>query len=215
MFDFFSSASTSRSFLPYYYSILIISFVVIIAVRSPAVMTTRRISSDEAVYISNRTRHDGIITSRARNGSYNVVEKDFGDHKVIYHIPLEYGDDYDVSQLEDIPIDDGFSGRNSPKLTRRRIIQEYDDVDYDNDTEYVEEVPVLAPRRRVYYSPRRRRDPPIIRKVYRTRSPVETVEYIYEDDSSDFYDYRPPPPPAEQVEYVIEERLPAKQIVRV
>lgn len=217
-FDFFFSswsASATRSFLPYYYySLLIISFVVIIAVRSPAVMTTRRFSSDESIYKSNRTRHDGSITNRRRNGSYNIVEKEYDDHKVIYHIPIEYGDDYDISQLEDISIDDEFSQRNSPKLTRRRIIQQYEDVEYDDEREYVEEIPVYTPRRRVYYSPRRRRDPPIIRKVYRTRSPIETVEYIYEDDSSDFYDYRPQP--VEQVEYVIEERLPpTKQIVRL
>lgn len=162
---------------------------------------------------THRTRHDGVITSKTRNGSYNIVEKDFGDHRVVYHIPIEYGDDYDVSQFDDMPINDhDVRGNSSPKLTRRRIIQQYEDVDYD-DYEYVEEIPVVSPRRRrrIYYSPRPREDPPVIRKIYRPRSPAETVEYIYEDDSSDFYEYRPQP--VEQVEYVIEERQP-KPIVR-
>lgn len=161
---------------------------------------------------THRTRHDGVLTNRTRNGSYNIVEKQFDDHKVIYHIPIEYGDDYDVSEFDHMPIDDQDYRRNpSPKLTRRRIIQQYDDVDYD-DYEYGEEAPVLTPRRRrIYYSPRSRPEPPIIRKTYRSRSPVETVEYIYDDDSSDYYEYRPQP--VEKIEYVLEERQP-KQIVR-
>jgi hypothetical protein len=192
-------------------------------------MTTSRrpfdyYETDELVYKNNTPRmipqrnysypvsnHEGVITSKTRDGTYNVVEKDFGDHKVIYHIPIEYGDDYDVSQLEDISITDEQTSRNSPKLVRRRIIEQYNDYDYDNDIEYVEEVPVLTPRRRVYDSSRRPRDVQVIERIYEPIPPVETVEYIYEDDYGDRYERRPDN--HEEVEYIVQERVP-KQVVR-
>lgn len=180
-------------------------------------------ASDEFVYKNNTSKmipqknssqtisnHDGVITTKTRSGTYNVVEKDFGDHKVIYHIPIEYGDDYDVSQLEDISITEEPITRNSPKLVRRRIVEQYHDS--DNDYEYVEEVPVLSPRRRVYQSPRRQSETQVIERIYEPIPPVQTVEYIYEDDYGDQYNYRPDN--HEEVEYIVQERVP-KEIVRL
>jgi hypothetical protein len=196
-------------------------------------MTTGRIppeyyTSDEFSYRNNKTRiiprqnysygssnNAGVITSKTKSGTYNIIEKDFGTHRVIYHVPIEYGDDYDVSQLEDIPITEEEQPQqtiNSPRLVRRRIYQQYDDSDYNDDYEYVEEVPIVTPRRRVYISPRPQRDTQIVETIYETRSPKKTVEYIYEDDRSDVYDYRPEN--EEEVEYVVRERAP-KQIVRL
>ncbi|CAF3830672.1 unnamed protein product [Rotaria sordida] len=172
-------------------------------------------TSDEFEYRSNK---NGIITNKTRKGSYNIVEKDYGDHKIIYHIPVEYGDDYDISELEDMPTAEEEQPqqqqqqRNSPKLVRRRTIHQYADVGYDNDYEYVEEIPSVAPRQRMYISPRRQRDPQFVDRIYETQPASETVEYVYEDDYPDDYDYRPEN--EEQVEYVVRERVP-KQTVRL
>jgi hypothetical protein len=193
-------------------------------------MTTNRIpsdyyTSDEFIYRNNKIRtiphenyshvlsnNTGVITNKTKNGSYNIVEKDFGDYKVIYHIPIEYGDDYDISQLEDIPIVPEQQSNDSPRLVRRRIYQQYNDVDYDNDYEYVEEIPVVSPRRRVYVSPRRQEDREVVQRIYEQRPPpTQTVEYIYEDDHSDPYAHRQE---NEEVEYIVRERVP-KQIVRL
>jgi hypothetical protein len=196
-------------------------------------MTAHRIPNnyyapDEFSYGNNtkrvipRNNHNtGIITSRTKSGSYNIVEKDFGDHKVIYHIPVEYGDDYDISQLEETPtIEDRQQhqqGYSSPRLVRRRIYQEYDNVDYDDEYEYVEEIPISSPRRRVYVSPRRQtRDVQVIRRIYEpqpvVQPVVETVEYIYEDEYPDVYNNIREK--EEEVEYVVRERVP-KQTVRL
>ena len=173
---------------------------------------------EEVVYKPNSSRvvplrnshHDTVITTRAREGSYNVVEKDFGDHKVVYHIPIEYGDDYDVSQLEDISIVEEPTGRTSPKLVRRRIIEQYPDYD-NNDIEYVEEVPVVSSRRQIYPSPRRQPETQVIERIYEPIPPPPTVEYIYEDDYGEQYNYRPDN--VEEVEYVVRERAP-REVVR-
>lgn len=156
------------------------------------------------------SHNGGVITSKRRDGTYNVVEKDFGEHKVIYHIPIEYGEDFDVSQLEDIPIHDEETNNSSP-LVRRRVIQEYDDR---NDYEYVEEVPIArSPRRHVYLPPKRQSETEIVERVYQRQSPRKTVEYVYEDDRSDRYEYRSDDDEEEIVEYVVREPKP-KQIVR-
>jgi hypothetical protein len=194
-------------------------------------MTTGRIVSeyytpDEFTSKNNKTRiiprqnyshavsnNTGVITSKTRNGSYNIIEKDFGDYKVIYHVPIEYGDDYDVSQLEDIPAVEE-QRQQTPKLVRRRIYQQYNDIDYDDDYGYIEEIPVVSPRRHVYVSSRRPRDTQVVKTIYetRSRSPTEIIEYVYEDDYEDGYDYKPDN--QEQVEYVVRERVP-KQTVRL
>jgi hypothetical protein len=104
-------------------------------------------------------------------GTYNVIEKDFGDHKVIYHVPFEYGDNFDISQLEDIPpVNQQPQSYNQPILVQRRIIQHYNDFDDTDRYEYVEEIP--ASKRRVYVSAHRPGSPEIVTKrVYETEPP--------------------------------------------
>jgi hypothetical protein len=212
--------------LSFFSPILLFSFVNFINVRSPAVMTTSRkphddyYTSDQFTYRNNQTTHqnhlhddsnqDGVITRKSKNGNYNIVEKDFGDRKVIYHIPIEYGENYDISQLEDIPTGEQQRSTNSPKLVRRRIYQQYNDDDYNNDYEYVEEIPIVTPMRHVYVSPRQQRDVQVVERIYESRLPIKTVEYIYQDDHQDVYEYRPEH--EQEVEYVVRERIP-KQIV--
>ncbi|CAF2496950.1 unnamed protein product [Rotaria sp. Silwood2] len=177
-------------------------------------MTTSRIpsdyyTSDEFTYRNNK---NGVITNKTRNGSYNIVEKDYGDHKVIYHIPIEYGDDYDISELENMSTveeEQSQQKHNSPKLIRRRIIHQYSDFDNDNDYEYVEEVPTITPRNRIYVSPRRQRDTQVVKHIYQPPPASETIEYVYEDDYPDDYDYRLEN--EEQVEYIVRDRVPQQR----
>ncbi|CAF3351790.1 unnamed protein product [Rotaria sp. Silwood1] len=182
-------------------------------------MTTSRIpsdyyASDEFTYKNNT---HGVITNKTRKGSYNIVEKDYGDHKVIYHIPIEYGDDYDISELENMPTvaqeqpppPPPQQQRSSPKLIRRRIIHQYRDFDNDNDYDYVEEMPMVPPREHVYFSPRRQRDIQVVDRTYQAHPAPETIEYVYEDDYSDDLDYIPEN--EEPVEYVVRERVPRQR----
>jgi hypothetical protein len=198
-------------------------------------MTTSRLppnyyTSDEFTYGNNTNRfipHEndshvspnnrGVITQTKNDGSYNIIEKDFGDHKVIYHIPVEYGDNFDISALEDIPPVDEQQQQpqprqqqlnNSPRLVRRRIIQQYNDFDATDDYEYVEEIP--APRR-VYDSSRRSNDASNrTRVVYELQPPPppvpQTIEYVYDDDNTYFLDTRPQI--EEEVEYLVREPEP-------
>ena len=211
----------------------IISFLVLIAIRSPDVMTTSRIlpeyyTSDEFAYDDNAERDvqqntypndvsnhiNGVITNKTRSGSYNIVEKDYDDHKVIYHIPIEYGDDYDLSELENMPTveeeeEEQQQRLYSPKLVRRRIYRLYpNDDDVNDDYEYVEEVPITAPIRRVYVSPRQPRTTKVVEQIYEPQPVTETVEYIYDND------YDPRRENEEEVEYVVRERAP-NQTVRL
>ena len=187
--------------------------------RSSFVMTTIRLSpsdlhypSDEFYYTTHRTSprkiysypipsEEGVVVSKRRSGTYNIVEKDFGEHRVVYHIPIEYGDHFDVTQLEDIPIfeEQKIQKKQSPQLVRRRIIQQYQNYDYDdeNDVEYVEEVPVSTSRKHVF--------------VPAKHSPRKTVEYVYEEDQSDPYEYQIDDQP-EQVEYIVKERKPKQTV---
>jgi hypothetical protein len=210
---------------------LIISFVVIILLRSLAVMTTSRLppnyyTSDEFTYENNNNNTTrfvpqenyshiiensrGVITSKTRDGTYNVVEKDFGDHKVIYHVPIEYGDDYDISILDDIPSDDQLKRlvQDSPRLVRRRIIEPYNDFDDTDDYEYVEEI--TAPRR-VFVSPRRSRDTQVVTRVYESEPPTQTVQHVYEDNYADDHDYRIQT--EEEVEYIVRDRTPKPVVI--
>ncbi|CAF3326715.1 unnamed protein product [Rotaria socialis] len=183
-------------------------------------MTTSRIPSD--YYASDEftpanNRH-GVVTNKTRKGSYNLVEKDYGDHKVIYHVPVEYGDDYDISQLEDMPTvaEEDEEQRpqqlqsNAPKLIHRRIYHQYGDLDDndndDDDDEYVEEQVIVRPRRRTYASPRRQRNIRIVDRIYEAQQPTEKIEYIIDNDYSDNYDNRPES--QEEVEYVVRQRVP-------
>lgn len=172
-------------------------------------------ASDQFTHTSNK---NGIITDKIRKGSYNIVEKDYGDHKIIYHIPIEYGDDYDISQLEDMPAigeeDDEEQQQprrhNEPKLIHRRVYHQYEDFDHDND-DYVEEVAIVKPRRRVFVSPRRHGKTQVVDRIYEASPTREKVEYVIEDDYLDDSDNIPE---NEEVEYVVRRRVP-KQKVRI
>ena len=166
------------------------------------------------------TNQPGVVIKKSRSGSYNVIEKDYGDHKRIYHVPIEYGENYDLSQLDEPaalppPVFEEKSQKNSPRLIRRRIYQEYeddDDDDEDDDYGYVEEVPMVSSRR-VHVTPRRlNKETEIIERVYEPNPPARTVEYIYEDDRSNIYEYQPER--QEKVEYVVREPAP-KPVVRL
>ena len=160
------------------------------------------------------TNQPGVVTRRGRSGNYNVIEKDFGDHKRIYHVPIEYGSKYDLSQLDEpappMAVDDK-SNKDSPRLIRRRIYQEYDDDDEDDDDDdddygYVEEVPMISSRR-VRVTPRRpTKETEIIERVYSPTPSNRKVEYVYEDDRSNVYQYRPQT--QDNVEYVLREPAP-------
>jgi len=159
----------------------------------------------------NNSYNTGIITNRTKNESYKIVEKDFGDGKVIYYIPLEYGDDFDISQLGNKPKPDEEQVYNSPKLVRRRTIQQYSDIEYDNDyREYVEEVPIVTSCRHVYILPRKQRNTQVIEKIYESQLPAEIVEDTYKKNYPDIFDYRAK---NEETGYVVRENVP-KQIVR-
>ena len=140
-------------------------------------MTTNSFASD---YHQNRNRHNrwkdlssvvsdntGRTTHRTRNGPYNIIEKDFGDHKVLYYVPSSYGSDYDLSQL-----DEKQPRYYSPTRVRRR--RYYRSVDNDDDDS------ILSSRRDMYLSPRR---PPVIQRIYYDRTPrSRIVDYIYAHD---------------------------------
>ena len=163
-------------------------------------------------YLFTDPNSKGVITKKSRSGSYNVIEKDFGDHKRIYHVPVEYGDNYDISQLDEPPIIEPVVQKPSPQLVRRRIYHQYEEpVNY----EYVE-IPSPSPpppppvtTRHVYVSP-----PPAPRPVREEvgEEIIETVpvnrkvRYIYEDDYANAYEYRPVN--EEVVEYVVREPAP-------
>ncbi|CAF1150154.1 unnamed protein product [Adineta ricciae] len=136
----------------------------------------------------------------SKNGTYNIVSKDYGDHQVNYYIPREYGDEFGIQQLEEMSLVNDQPYRNSAGYIPRRMYQPYDEYDPNNGVEYVEEVPMMmTPRTMVNVSPRRQRQPQVIREVYEPTLPIptETVEYVYET--------QPPPIIEEETEYIIEQ----------
>jgi hypothetical protein len=141
----------------------------------------------------------GQITNRTKNGPYNITEKDFGDHKVVYYIPSSYEDNYDLSQLDEEPFYQQQQKYYSPPVVRRRYYHSYDD-----DDDYVEQLPIISPRRHMYVSPR---GPQVIKRIYYqppSPPPLETIEYIYEDD------YRPKN--EEIIEYIVRDRTPRQRV---
>lgn len=174
--------------------------------------TNRDVPRDNYAY--NNPHEQGVITKKTRSGSYNVIEKDFGDHKRIYHVPIEYGDNYDLSQLDEPTVVEE-TRKPSPRLVRRRIYHQYDDYPEPVDYEYVEVPPAVPPpvtTRTVYVSPRRAsRDTEVVEEIIETVPANRKVHYIYEDDNANAYEYRPVDD--EVVEYVIREPAP-KTIVR-
>jgi len=145
----------------------------------------------------------GKITNRTKNGPYNITEKDFGDHKVVYYIPSSYEDNYDLSQLDEEPFYREPQKHYSPTVVRRRYHHLYNNNDDDND---VEQLPMISPRGHMYITPRR---PQVIKRIYYqppspSPPPSETIQYIYEDD------YRPKN--EEIVEYIVRDRPPRQRV---
>lgn len=184
----------------------------VIADYLPPPNANQRVYATRDIYADPHQR--GVITKKSRSGSYNVIEKDFGDHKRIYHIPIEYGDNYDLSLLDEPTVVEE-TRRTSPQLVRRRIYHQYAPTPEPVEVEYVE-VPSPPPppppvnSRRVYVSPRR--EPEVIEEVIETVPVTRKVRYVYEDDYANSYDYRPVD--EQVVEYVVREPAP-KTIVRV
>ncbi|UJR24850.1 hypothetical protein I4U23_006219 [Adineta vaga] len=144
------------------------------------------------------------VVGTSKNGTYNIVSKDYGDHKVNYYIPKEYGDEYGISQLEDMSIVNDQPLRNPSGLVQRRMYPSYDEYDQDNAFEYVEDVPMMTPRTVVNISQGRHPGSQVITEVYEpSLVPTETVEYVYET--------QPPPIIEEQIEYVVEEPVYVEQ----
>jgi hypothetical protein len=146
----------------------------------------------------------GQITKRTKHGPYTVIEKDFGDHKLLYYVPSSYANDYDLSQLDEEPVYQEQQKYYPPIVVRRRYYQSYD----NDDDDYIEEAPIISPRRHVYVSPRRR--PQVIKRIYYEPSPTpppppsQRIEYIYEDD------YRPKN--EEFIEYIVRDRAPKQRV---
>jgi len=190
-------------------------------------MTTNSVRDDygyeESVYENDSTRnvpydnHSDVRpndynngTRTSKNGTYNIVPKDYGDHKVNYYIPRGYDDENVVSQFEDMSIVEEQQQQQQqqqpirgPSVARGPAYQQYDNNNNNTQVEYLGEAPVIAPRTVVHVSPARHRDTQIITEIY--QPPRERIEYIYEAQ---------PRPEIEEVEYIIEERAP-EPIVRL
>ncbi|CAF1630683.1 unnamed protein product [Rotaria magnacalcarata] len=140
--------------------------------------------------LSNKKRS---ILSRKNKRQYNIIEKDIDNHKVYYYVPVEYGNNYDLSQLDEEPIDEVRKRSYSPRLVRRRNFESYDD-------NYPEKLPMISSRPHNYVSPRR---PHVIQRTYYEPSPSQTSEYINENDHR--------PRNEELYEYVVRERMPRQR----
>jgi hypothetical protein len=171
-------------------------------------------------YVFSNPNEKGVITKKSRSGSYNVIEKDFGDHKRVYHVPIEYGDNFDLSQLDEPPVVELQNPNSSPRLVQRRIYEDYGSAERERGRErerdiaygYVKEVPVTATQR-VYVPPKRpSRETEVIERVYEAVPVNSTVEYVYEDDRANVYELRPEK--EKKVEYVVRETVP-QPIVKV
>ena len=155
---------------------------------------TNQKSRDYEQSIPNNT---GSITNRSKTGPYNVTEKDFGDHKVLYFIPSTYEDDYDLSQLDEKPFYQEQRTYSPRPVVRRRYYQSSD----DEDEQYMEELPSISPRRYRYIPSDR---PQVIKRIYYEPSPPATqiTDYIFEED------YRPKN--EEVIEYIVQSRAPKR-----
>ncbi|CAF0802667.1 unnamed protein product [Didymodactylos carnosus] len=86
-------------------------------------------------------------------GDYRIVEKEYADRKVIYHIPIEYGDEYDLNDDDDETTFEQSGGsflqpqptrvhkqHQTQLRTKRQTYNNYADVDqnhyYEDDDPY-------------------------------------------------------------------------------
>ncbi|CAF4617945.1 unnamed protein product, partial [Didymodactylos carnosus] len=68
------------------------------------------------------------LTPRINNDDdYEVVEKDYVDRKVIYHIPIEYADQYDLDNVDETMFDQSVK----PRIARVKY-RPYETTDADD-----------------------------------------------------------------------------------
>jgi hypothetical protein len=149
-------------------------------------MSTYRVEPDDDDYYSY-TQNETVNRTK-QNGQYTIIEKDFGDHKLFYYIPEEYGNNYDISQLDEIPTNEEEHKYYSPRSVRRK---------YD----YIDKLPLISPRRYTHVSPRRAQ---VIRRIYYEPPPPQKVEYVYEEDDR--------PEDEEIIEYILGDRRPRQRV---
>ncbi|CAF1329221.1 unnamed protein product, partial [Didymodactylos carnosus] len=84
---------------------------------------------------------------------YQVVEKDYGDRKVIYHIPVEYADQYDLDNVDETMFDRPVKPRIARVMYRpyktidtNDYYYEYEQPDYESvQMIYVYQRPIRQP----------------------------------------------------------------------
>lgn len=159
-------------------------------------------------YVDYYPNEYDVNARTSKRGTYNIVAKDYGDHKVNYYIPRGSGNDYNIPSLEDMSIIEDPQIRH-PSVVQRRIYPQYDGYDPNHGFEYIEEVPYVTPHTIVNVAPARQRDTQIITEIYEPQPPpTETIEYVYETE--------PRPDILEEPEYIIEEHVQQPQpIVRL
>jgi hypothetical protein len=119
-------------------------------------------------------RQTGSIPNRTKNGLYNIIEKDYNQHKVLYYIPSAYGNDYNISELEE----ELFHPEQPKYDTPVGVRQQYHQPSNNRNNDYSP-----SPRRDMRASPRR---PVIIKRIYfHPQSPPP-----------------PPPPTPQKIVYV-------------
>ncbi|CAF0971477.1 unnamed protein product [Rotaria sp. Silwood1] len=152
-------------------------------------------SNDIAQEHSNKLKnYSQTISKRRKKRQYNIVEKDFGDHKAYYYVPVDYGNNYDLSQLDEVPTDKEQKRSYSPILVRRKNFETYDD-------NHIEKLPIISPRQHNYVSPRRAH---IIERIYYEPSQSQTSKYIHEHDYI---------PQNEEInEYVVRDHVPKQRL---
>ncbi|CAF2457088.1 unnamed protein product [Rotaria sp. Silwood2] len=154
--------------------------------------TSNDISNEHGNRLKN---HSQVTSNRRKKRRYNIIEKDRGDHKTYYYVPVEYGENYDISQLDEIPVYEEKKRNYSPILVRRTNLESYDD-------NHIEKLPIISPRQHNYVSPRRAH---VIERIYYEPSQSQTSEHVLENDHR--------PQNEETNEYVLQDRVPKQRYI--
>ena len=135
------------------------------------------------------------IPNRTKNGLYNITEKEVNGQKLLYYVPTAYGNDYDLSQLDEGLHDEEQQSKYSPLTDIRRSSDTHD---------------YTATRRRdKHFSPKR---PKVIKRTYFDLTPPpppppptrQKIVYIYEKAYI--------PKNKDIVEYVTRDRAPRRRV---
>ena len=145
-------------------------------------------------YSSIISHKPNSISNRGKYGKYTINQKDFGDHKLFYYIPVEYGNNYDLSQLDEMPINERKTQMHLSSLVRRKYYRIY-------DNNYIEKIPIISPRGHARISPGRAS---IIRRLHYRLVAPNTSKYVYE------HDYRPKN--EEITECTVQDHLPRREV---